>query len=86
MSPIQVFYRVASPPIRCFSSSIAILELSYVNVRGWWDYPSFYPNASSLKGWRCQLEYAAHSTVMSQDPGMVMTLIGYRGFTRRPSH
>ena len=26
-----------------FSSSIAILELSYVNVRGWWDYPSFYP-------------------------------------------
>jgi hypothetical protein len=30
-------------PVRCFSSSIAILELSYVNVRGWWDYPSFYP-------------------------------------------
>jgi hypothetical protein len=26
-----------------FSSSIAILEHSYVDVRGWWDYPSFYP-------------------------------------------
>jgi hypothetical protein len=43
MSAVQVFYRAASLPIRCLSSSIGILELSYVNVRGWWDYPSFYP-------------------------------------------
>jgi hypothetical protein len=43
MSAIQVFYRTPSLPMRCFSSSIAILELSYVNVRGWWYYPSFYP-------------------------------------------
>jgi hypothetical protein len=31
--------RAASLPMRYFSSSIAILELSYVNVRGWWEYP-----------------------------------------------
>jgi hypothetical protein len=28
---------------------MAILEHSYVDVRGWWDYPSFYPNATTLK-------------------------------------
>jgi hypothetical protein len=28
--------------MRCISSSIAILELNYVDV-GWWDYPPFYP-------------------------------------------
>ena len=39
----KYFYRATSLPIRCLSSSIAILELSYVNVRGRWDYPSFYP-------------------------------------------
>jgi hypothetical protein len=43
MSANQVFYRNASMAVRCFSISIAILELSYVNMRGWWDYPSFYP-------------------------------------------
>jgi hypothetical protein len=43
MSAVQVFYRAAGLPMRCFSSSIAILELIYVDVRGWWDYPSFYP-------------------------------------------
>jgi hypothetical protein len=33
----------ASLPMRCFSSLIAIFEPINVNVRGWWDYPSFYP-------------------------------------------
>jgi hypothetical protein len=34
----------------------------------------------------CSHISAARSTVMSQDTGMAMTLIGYRGFTRRASH
>ena len=72
--------------MRCFSSSIAILELSYVNVRDWWDYPSFYPKCQQPEGWRCKVESAARPTVVSQDTGMAMTLTGYRGFTRRPSH
>jgi hypothetical protein len=42
MSAIQVFCRTVSLPMRCISSSIAILELNYVDV-GWWDYPPFYP-------------------------------------------
>jgi hypothetical protein len=43
MSAVQVFYRAASLPMRCFSSLITILEHSYVDARGWWDYLSFYP-------------------------------------------
>jgi hypothetical protein len=43
MSAVQDFYWAASLPTRCFSSSITILELIYVNVRGLWDYLSFYP-------------------------------------------
>jgi hypothetical protein len=39
ISATQIFYRAASLTIRCLSSSIAIIELSYVNVRGWWGYP-----------------------------------------------
>jgi hypothetical protein len=31
------------PAHTVFSSLIGIFELSYVDVRGWWDYPSFYP-------------------------------------------
>jgi hypothetical protein len=62
--------------MRCFSSSIAILELSYVNVRDWWDYPSFYPKCQQPEGWRCKLESAARPTVVSQDTGMAMTLTG----------
>jgi hypothetical protein len=69
-----------------FSSSIGILEHSHVDVRGWRDYPSFYAKCPQHQGWRCKLESAARSAVMSQDTGMAMTLIGYRGFTRRPSH
>jgi hypothetical protein len=86
MPAIQVFCRAASLPIRCFSSSIAILELSYANVRGWWDYPSFYPKCQQPLGWCCKPESAARSSVISQDTGMAMTPIGHRGFTRRPSH
>jgi hypothetical protein len=88
MFATQVFYRAANLLMRCSSSSIAILELSYVNVRDWWDYPPFYPKCQQPQGWSCRLESAARSTVMSQDTGMAMTLtlIGDRGFTRRPSY
>jgi hypothetical protein len=41
---------------------------------------------SSLKAGAANLNLPARSTVMSQDTGMAMTLISYRGFTRRPSH
>jgi hypothetical protein len=57
---------------------MAILEHSYVDVRGWRDYPSFYLKCEQPPGWRCKLESAARSTVMSQDTVMAMTLIGHR--------
>jgi hypothetical protein len=63
--------------MRYFSSSIATLELSYVNVRDWWDYPSFYPKCQQPEGWCCKLESAARPTVMSQDTGMAITLTGF---------
>jgi hypothetical protein len=86
MSAVPVFYRAASLPMRYFSSLIAILEHSYVDVRGWWDYPSFYPKCHQPKAGAANLNLPARSTVMSQHTGIAMTLIGYRGFTRRPSH
>jgi len=43
VSTIKIFYRIASLSMRYFSSSVKVIELSYVDVRGWWDYPSFYP-------------------------------------------
>jgi hypothetical protein len=43
MSAVQAFYQAANLPTRCFPSPIAILEHSYVDVRDWWDYLSFYP-------------------------------------------
>jgi hypothetical protein len=49
MSAVQVFYRAASLLMRLFSSLIGIFELSYVDVRDWWDYPSFYPKCQQLK-------------------------------------
>ena len=85
-STIQFFCRAASLIMSYLSSLIAIFERSYVNLRGWWDYRSFYPECKQPEGWCCKLESAARSTVMSQDTGMVMTPIGNRGFTRRPSH
>ncbi len=69
MPAIKVFYRTAGLAVRCFSSPIAILEHSYVDVRGWWDYLSFYPKCQQPSGWSCKLESAARSTVMSQDTG-----------------
>jgi hypothetical protein len=41
MSVVQVFYRTATCFMQRLSSSVANLESSYVNVRGWWDYPLF---------------------------------------------
>ena len=56
MSAIQVFYRAASLPMRFFASLIGIFELSYVDVKGWRDYPSFYPKCQQPQGWSCRLE------------------------------
>ena len=43
--------------------------------------PIVLPKCRQPYGWSCRLESAARSTVMSQDTGMAMTLIGDRGFT-----
>jgi hypothetical protein len=73
---------------RAYSCDISTAKLQSSNIvmltSGWWDYPSFYPKCPPPHGWSCQLESAACSTVMTQDIGMALTLIGYRGFTRRP--
>jgi hypothetical protein len=45
--------------------------------------PIVLPKCRQPYGWSCRLESAARSTVMSQDTGMAMTLIGDKGFTRR---
>jgi hypothetical protein len=78
-------FRAASLPVRCFSSSIAILELIYVNTRDWWDYLLFYPNIGSLKAGAATLNLPPIPTFTSQDTGMAMNLFGYRGSTWRPA-
>jgi len=55
VSLLETLYRTASLPIRHFSSSIGILELSYVSVKGWLDDPSFCERASSLKAGHANL-------------------------------
>jgi hypothetical protein len=45
-------------------------------------FASWIQNGSTLY----QLKSAGRSTVMSQDTGMAMTLIGNKGFARRPPH